>query len=131
MPFLGSPLAFTMVYIWARRNPYVRLNFLGLLSFNAPHLPWVLLCFSLLLGGQLPMGDLLGIAVGHVYYFFEDVWPRDPASGGRRWLETPRIIRWLIEGNRREPDSIDITTEEDPEPSDEQQQQPVAGQAAE
>lgn len=40
--------------------------------------------------------------------------------------------RWLIEGNRREPDSIDITTEEDPEPSDEQQQQqPVAGQAAE
>lgn len=81
-----------MVYIWARRNPYVRLNFLGLLVFSAPHLPWVLLCFSLLLSGQLPIGDLLGIAVGHVYYFFQDVWPRDPASGGRRWLDTPRIL---------------------------------------
>ncbi|KAI8143063.1 Der1-like family-domain-containing protein [Fennellomyces sp. T-0311] len=110
MPFLGSPLAFTMVYIWARRNPYVRLNFLGLLVFSAPHLPWVLLCFSLLLSGQLPMGDLLGIAVGHIYYFFEDIWPRDPASHGRRWLETPRLIRWLIDPNRQAEEGTDIHT---------------------
>ncbi|KAG0184908.1 Derlin-2, partial [Apophysomyces sp. BC1034] len=40
--------------------------------------------------------DLLGIAVGHIYYFFEDVWPNDPASGGKRWLETPRVIKWLV-----------------------------------
>ncbi|ORZ25749.1 Derlin [Absidia repens] len=92
MPFLGSPLAFTMVYIWARRNPYVRLNFLGLVVFSAPHLPWVLLCFSLVLGGDIPTGDILGIAVGHIYYFFEDVWPQDPASGGKRLLDTPRIM---------------------------------------
>ncbi|KAL0095626.1 Der1-like family-domain-containing protein [Phycomyces blakesleeanus] len=100
IPFLGSPLAFTMVYIWARRNPYVRLNFLGLIVFRAPHLPWVLLCFSLLFGGQLPVGDILGIAVGHIYYFFEDIWPRDSASGGKRWLETPRIILWTLSRNR-------------------------------
>lgn len=91
MPFLGSPLAFTMVYIWARRNTYVRLNFLGLVVFSAPHLPWVLLCFSLALGGH-PTGDILGIVVGHIYYFLEDVWPRDPASGGKRYLSTPRIV---------------------------------------
>ncbi|KAI9307080.1 derlin-3-like protein [Cunninghamella echinulata] len=92
MPFLGSPLAFTMVYIWARRNTYVRLNFLGLVVFSAPHLPWVLLCFSLVLGGHIPTGDILGIIVGHIYYFLEDVWPRDPASGGKRYLSTPRIV---------------------------------------
>lgn len=81
-----------MVYVWARRNRYARLNFLGIMTFRAPYLPWVLLCFSLLISGQLPTSDLLGIAVGHVYYFFEDVWPRDPASRGRRWLATPRLL---------------------------------------
>ncbi|OAD03589.1 hypothetical protein MUCCIDRAFT_142580 [Mucor lusitanicus CBS 277.49] len=92
LPFMGSALSFTMVYIWARRNPYVRLNFLGLLVFTAPYLPWVLLIFSLCLGGQIPTGDILGVLVGHIYYFFEDVWPRDPVSQGKKWLATPRIV---------------------------------------
>ncbi|GJJ69054.1 Derlin-2/3 [Entomortierella parvispora] len=92
MPFLGSPLAFTLVYIWSRRNPSIPLNFLGLFVFTAPYLPWVLLGFTLLLNSHFPTGDLMGIAVGHVYYFFEDVWPKEQASGGRRYLETPLIF---------------------------------------
>lgn len=112
LPFMGSALSFTMVYIWARRNPYVRLNFLGLIVFTAPYLPWVLLIFSLCLSGQVPVGDMLGILVGHIYYFFEDVWPRDPISNGKKWLATPRLIRWLIEGNRARDDSIEINTAE-------------------
>ena len=40
-PFLGSSLAFMMVYVWARRNEYVRMSFLGLFQFRAPYLPWV------------------------------------------------------------------------------------------
>ena len=42
-PFLGSSLAFMMVYVWARRNDDVRMSFLGLFTFRAPYLPWVLL----------------------------------------------------------------------------------------
>ncbi|KAG1051357.1 hypothetical protein G6F46_002050 [Rhizopus delemar] len=110
IPFLGSALAFTMVYIWARRNPYVRLNFLGLIVFSAPYLPWVLLLFSMTLNGKVPQGDALGIFVGHIYYFFEDVWPRDPLSHGKKWLSTPRLFRWLIEGNQN--DDLDITHED-------------------
>ncbi|OZJ05930.1 hypothetical protein BZG36_01209 [Bifiguratus adelaidae] len=98
MPFLGSPLAFTLVYVWSRRNPYIRLNFLGLFVFSAPWLPWVLLAFSLLIGSNFPTGDLMGIAVGHLYYFLEDIWPREPQSGGRRWLKTPELIVRLIDG---------------------------------
>ena len=44
-PFLGSSLAFMMVYVWARRNDDVRMSFLGLFNFRAPYLPWVLLGF--------------------------------------------------------------------------------------
>lgn len=52
MVFLGQAFTIMLVYVWSRRNPYVRMNFFGVLSFNAPYLPWVLLLFSLLLGNN-------------------------------------------------------------------------------
>lgn len=94
MPFLGSPLSFSLVYIWARRNPSVRLSFLGLFVFTAPYLPWVLLGFSLLLHNTLPKDDLLGIVVGHVYYFFSDIYPR--IRNGSRPLDPPEFWRRLF-----------------------------------
>ena len=33
-PFLGSSLAFMMVYVWGRRNELVRMSFLGLFQFH-------------------------------------------------------------------------------------------------
>lgn len=93
--FLGSSLTFMMVYVWGRRNPYVQMSFLGLFSFTAPYLPWVLLGFSMLLGSS-PVVDLLGMAVGHAYYFLEDVYPR---MSGRRLLKTPRFIKAVFPGD--------------------------------
>ncbi|CAG2057622.1 unnamed protein product, partial [Timema podura] len=74
--FGGICQAFTimLVYVWSRRNPFVRMNFFGLLNFHAPYLPWVLLGFSVLLGNAIWV-DLMGMAVGHIYYFIEDVFP--------------------------------------------------------
>ena len=63
------------VYVWGRRNQHVNMSFLGLFNFNAPWLPWVLLLFSVMLGSS-PVVDLLGMGAGHMYYFFEDVYPR-------------------------------------------------------
>lgn len=36
------------VYVWARRNEYVRISFLGLFQFRAPFLPWVNAAIALL-----------------------------------------------------------------------------------
>jgi len=96
MPFLGSPLSYSLVYLWARRNPGVRLSFLGLFVFSAPYLPWVLLGFSLVLNNTPPKEDLLGIAVGHVYYFFEDIYPR--IRNGQRPLDPPQWWKRLFAG---------------------------------
>ncbi|KAK6510715.1 hypothetical protein TWF506_009818 [Arthrobotrys conoides] len=95
MPFLGSPLAFSIVYIWARRNPSVRLSFLGLFVFNAPYLPFVLLGFSLLINGNMPKDDALGIVIGHIYFFFMDIYPT--VRNGSRPLDPPEIWRRLFE----------------------------------
>jgi Derlin-2/3 len=84
--FMGPSLTFAMVYLWSRRNESVSLSFLGLVNFSAPFLPWLLLLFTVLFGASATV-DLLGIAVGHVYYFLSDVYP---SLTGCRLLETPR-----------------------------------------
>jgi len=94
LPFLSQAFTIMLVYIWSRRNPYIRMNFFGLLNFQAPLLPWVLLAFSFLLGNSIIV-DFIGILVGHIYYFLEDVFPNQ--NGGFRILQTPRIIKTLLE----------------------------------
>ncbi|CAI5727433.1 unnamed protein product [Peronospora effusa] len=97
--FLGSSLTFMMVYLWGRRNEHVRMSFLGLFPFTAPYLPWVLFSFSILLGNSATT-DLMGIIVGHIYYFLEDVYPKIASIRGwknQRPLATPRIICYLFD----------------------------------
>jgi len=116
--FLGTTLSSTLVYIWSRRNPDIRLSFLGLLTFKAPWLPWVLIAFNVVLHGQWPKDELCGIVVGHgkweirhtrdnrgaailckawkltiwpVWYFFNDIYPS--THGGSRPMDPPQ---WWI-----------------------------------
>jgi Derlin-2/3 len=94
MVFLGQAFTIMLVYVWSRRNPYIRMNFFGLLTFQAPYLPWVLLAFSLLLGNAVIV-DFMGIACGHFYYFLEDVFPHQ--RGGFQVLKTPQFMKWLFD----------------------------------
>ena len=89
-----------LVYVWARRNPFVRMNFFGLLTFQAPYLPYVLLGFSLLLGNSVSV-DLLGMAVGHTYYYLEDIFPNQP--GGFKIIKTPQILKVLCDEAPEDP----------------------------
>eukprot|EP01089_Gocevia_fonbrunei_P020217 TRINITY_DN7468_c0_g1_i1.p1 TRINITY_DN7468_c0_g1~~TRINITY_DN7468_c0_g1_i1.p1 ORF type:complete len:237 (+),score=20.93 TRINITY_DN7468_c0_g1_i1:147-857(+) len=93
IPFLAPSLAFAVVYVWSKRNRTTRMSFLGLFTFTAPYLPWVMLGFGIL-WGQSPLYDLLGLAVGHVYYFLEDVYPE---ITHRRLLKTPGIIKQFFD----------------------------------
>lgn len=87
--FLGQAFTIMLVYVWSRRNPYIRMNFFGVLNFLAPYLPWVLLGFSVILGNTIWV-DLMGMVVGHIYYFLEDVFPRQ--QDGFRILCTPLFL---------------------------------------
>ena len=92
--FLGSSLAFMMVYVWGRRNEGVRMSFLGLFPFTAPYLAWVLLAFSMVMGNP-PTTDVVGICVGHSYYWLEYVYPKLAEIRGFRWkrpLAVPSVF---------------------------------------
>jgi hypothetical protein len=115
-PFLASSLSFTLVYLWSRLNPSIRLSLFGVLTITAPHLPYALVVFSWALSSTWAgvVGDCLGIAVGtlvriksclsssqlnsrserqgHFWYFFAHVWKEERASGHKNWLETPAIL---------------------------------------
>lgn len=92
--FLGQAFTIMLVYVWSRRNPYVRMSFFGILTFRAPFLPWVLIGFSLLLGNPIIV-DVIGIACGHIYYFLEDVFPQQ--ENGFKILHTPSILKRLFD----------------------------------
>lgn len=91
--FLGQAFTIMLVYVWSRRNPFIRMNFFGILNFLAPYLPWALLSFSVILGNTIWV-DLMGMAVGHIYYFLEDVFPRQ--RGGFRILKTPLFLKKMF-----------------------------------
>ncbi|MCL7035775.1 hypothetical protein MKW94_016845, partial [Papaver nudicaule] len=46
--FLSNSLTFMMVYVWSKQNPFIHMSFLGIFTFTAAYLPWVLLGFSVL-----------------------------------------------------------------------------------
>ena len=95
--FLGSALTFMMTYVWGRRNEDVKMSFLGVLTFHAPYLPWVMLTFSVLIGNSITM-DLIGIVVGHLYYFLEYVYPKVAQVRGfrvKRIMEPPAVLHYI------------------------------------
>uniref|UniRef100_A0A2N9ISD6 Derlin n=1 Tax=Fagus sylvatica TaxID=28930 RepID=A0A2N9ISD6_FAGSY len=91
VPVFNS-LTFMMVYVWSKQNPFIHMSFLGLFTFTAAYLPWVLLGFSVLVGASAWV-DLLGMIAGHAYYFLEEVYPR---MTNRRPLKTPSFIKALF-----------------------------------
>jgi Derlin-2/3 len=95
--FLGNSLTFSMTYVWGRRNEDVRMGFFGILQFTAPYLCWAMLAMSFIMGQRMDM-DLVGIFIGHLYYFLEYVYPVVAKVRGwpvQKILEPPMILHWL------------------------------------
>jgi len=78
-----------VIYVWCNLNKDVIVPFYFGLKVPAQYLPWVLCLFSMVVGGS-GMIELLGIFVGHVYYFFKFRYAQD--FGGPDLLRTPM---WL------------------------------------
>jgi hypothetical protein len=89
LKILGMPLIMTLIYYWSRKNQDVIMSFIFGLRFKAVYFPWVLLTFNLLLGAPV-LAEILGILVGHIYFFLQDVYPQH--RGGRPLLTTPQFL---------------------------------------
>lgn len=71
--FINTAILYYICYVWSRKNPTMSVSIWGV-SINAVYVPWVLVSISMLLGASIFL-PLLGIAVGHLFYFLVDVLP--------------------------------------------------------
>jgi len=92
IPFLGSSMVFMVLYSFCRKNPDHD-ELLWMFRFKAWHFPFVLLALGVLLGGS-PLLDILGILVGHLYYFVTDV---VPIRYRIQLIKTPEFLYRLFE----------------------------------
>jgi len=85
---LAMGLIMVIVYVWSRKNPDVQMSFMFGIQFKAAYFPWVLIGFNFLMGGS-PILEIIGVIIGHIYFYLEDVYP---LTGGRRVLQTPQFL---------------------------------------
>lgn len=82
-------LIFSVLYVWCQINRDQIVSFWFGTRFKAAYLPWVLFAFNMIIRGG-GMSELLGIFVGHLYFFLKFKYPQD--FGGRPLLETPQFL---------------------------------------
>lgn len=86
---LMDPMILSVLYVWCQLNKDMIVSFWFGTQFKAMYLPWVLLAFNMIVGGGGIL-ELLGILVGHMYFFLMFKYPQD--FGGVRLLNTPQIL---------------------------------------
>lgn len=89
--FLSSSLMDVMTYVWSKKNPAALVQ-VFFITLSAAYLPFVLTALSFLMGGSV-VDHIIGIFVGHIYYFFTEIYPLMPTSGGIRIFKTPKLLK--------------------------------------
>ena len=94
--FLSTSLNFAMMYYWGRKSKMTNVEFMGVFTFRAPYLSIFYLMISFLLGYEYKE-LIIGIIVGHVYYFLKEILPRIKGVKGIKLLETPKIVQKMCD----------------------------------
>jgi len=89
MMVLMDPMVLSILYVWCNLNRDTIVNFWFGSQFRALYLPWVLFAFNMILSGG-GMAELIGILVGHLYYFLKFDYPAQ--HGGPTLLNTPSFL---------------------------------------
>ncbi|PAA72699.1 hypothetical protein BOX15_Mlig003689g1 [Macrostomum lignano] len=94
---LMDPMVLAVLYIWCQLNRDTIVQFWFGMQFKAMYLPWVLLAFNMIIQGG-GFTELLGILVGHLYFFLAFKYPQD--LGGRQLIGAPEFLYRLLPRQR-------------------------------
>lgn len=84
--FLGHNMGTYLMYLWSRANEGTSINMMDLFVIQAEFLPWFFSLQALVIDGEFPTADIIGIAAGHLYNYYLK-------SG---LLEAPDYLRRMI-----------------------------------
>ncbi|XP_077283818.1 derlin 1 [Arctopsyche grandis] len=91
--YLMDPMVLSVLYVWCQLNKDTIVSFWFGTRFKAMYLPWVLFAFNLVMSGGGIM-ELVGIGVGHAYYFLMFEYPQN--IGGPSLVKTPDFLRRIF-----------------------------------
>merc|ERR1711871_92046 len=84
---MGSSLMFTTLYIWRKMNYETEVKLWGF-PMKAAVFPFALMGLHLATGNDV-WSDVYGLAVGHCYYFLQEVYP---TMYGKDIIHTPNFV---------------------------------------
>jgi Derlin-2/3 len=85
--FLGHNLATYLVYIWSRVFEGLDVNFMDILTLKSETLPWFFCAQTWLLEQEIPFADLIGIVVGHLYWYLKQKDFMEAPEPLKNWFE--------------------------------------------
>jgi Derlin-2/3 len=69
--YLGHNLGTYLIYLWSRIYEGTSVNMMELFYIQAELIPWFFCLQSLVIEGEFPLSDLLGIAIGHLFQYIQ------------------------------------------------------------
>lgn len=88
----GHSFVYSIIYLWSRHTPNIQMSFMFGFQFLSGYLPWVLIGFSYLMGGN-PMFPIVGVVAAHIYHYFDK---ELPAATGKTYIRTPQFMYSLF-----------------------------------
>jgi len=91
MMILSESMLYVIIYVWSRKDPDTITSIFGF-KFKSLYLPWAYVAMKMLMG-QSVTPALVGIAVGHIYFFLVEIFP---VSHGRTLIVTPNFCSEFV-----------------------------------
>ena len=82
-------MVLSVLYVWCQFNKDRVVSFWFGMVFKALYLPWILVAFNMILRGG-GINELIGILVGHTYYFLAYQYSQD--YNGYVLVRTPQFL---------------------------------------
>ena len=102
--YFGISFKFMLLYYWTRRNPFLRVS-LWMIPLKSTYLPFVLLFVDFLMSAEfdwigfvmcrVPWSGIIGVVLGHIYYFCRDVIPLVYRHKGKPYPHITRAPRFV------------------------------------
>mmetsp|Transcript_16173 Transcript_16173/g.17951 ORF Transcript_16173/g.17951 Transcript_16173/m.17951 type:complete len:114 (-) Transcript_16173:70-411(-) len=84
-----------MIYVWSKANHNQIIHFMMLFRIRAGYLPYLYLLISIIARGEIAF-DLVGIIIGHLFFYAYFIVPNLPFTRGINILAAPRFVKYII-----------------------------------
>ena len=84
-----------IIYIWSKSHSNQIVLLFFFIRMRAAYLPYAFMAMELLFRGNI-FFDVVGLVIGHIFYYLYFIVPKLPFTRGINVFSAPRPIKWLV-----------------------------------